>query len=65
MFQLLDRKGNRYMEYIRDHGQFADLPLEQVRAAFEKHYPSLMSGGTNDLAGTFEDEAAADQALEQ
>lgn len=65
VFQQLDRKGNRYMEYIRDHGQFADLPLEQVRAAFEKHYPSLMSGGTYDLAGTFEDEAAADRAPEQ
>jgi transglutaminase-like putative cysteine protease len=45
LFQQADRNGNRYMEYVRDRGQFADLPLRQLRAAFEDHYPGLISGG--------------------
>ncbi len=62
MLQQSDRKGNRYMEYVCDHGQFADLPLELMRAAFEERYPALMSRGTYDLAGTFDDDASAEQA---
>ena len=65
MFQQFDNKGNRYMEYIRDHGQFADLPLGQMRAAFEEHYPSLMSEGVYNVTGTIEDDAVADQAGER
>lgn len=64
VLQGCDRKGNRYMEYIRDHGQFADLPLEQMLAAFEEYYPSLMSDGAYGLNGTFEEDAASDQAAE-
>jgi transglutaminase-like putative cysteine protease len=45
LFQQADRNGKRYMEYVRDRGQFPDLPLEQIRAAFEDHYPGLVSGG--------------------
>jgi transglutaminase-like putative cysteine protease len=64
VLQECDRKGNRYMEYIRDHGQFADLPLEQMLAAFEEYYPSLMSDGAYDLKGSFEEDAASDRAPE-
>lgn len=61
LFQQFDRTGNRYMEYVRDHGQFADLPLEQMLAAFEEHYPTLMSGGVYEVSGTFEGDAPADR----
>ncbi len=57
LLQQFDRSGNRYMEYVRDRGQFPDLPLEQLSAAFEKHYPSLMSQETYDIEGTFEEDA--------
>ena len=57
LFQQYDRNGNRYIEYVRDRGRFADLPLDEIRAAFEENYPSLMSGGTYRLPGSFEDEA--------
>ncbi len=57
LLQQFDRSGNRYMEYVRDRGQFSDLPLEQLSAAFEKHYPSLMSEKTYDIEGTFEEDA--------
>ncbi len=62
MLQESDRKGNRYMEYVCDRGQFADLPLELMRTVLEEHYPALMSRGAEDLAGTFEDDASAERA---
>lgn len=64
MFQQFDRKGNRYMEYVRDRGHFADLPLDDMRAAFEEHYPSLLSRRAFELTETFEDEVDADPARE-
>ncbi len=59
VFQAFDRAGNRHMEYLRDHGRYADLPLEELRQAFETAYPKLMSGGVCDLSGRFEDDAVA------
>jgi len=38
IFHEFDRGGNRHMEYIHDHGPFADLPYEELKATFEKHY---------------------------
>ncbi|MGD8866810.1 MAG: transglutaminase family protein [Gemmatimonadales bacterium] len=57
VFQPFDRAGNRHMEYLRDHGRYADLPLKELRRAFERAYPKLMSGGVCDLSGRFEDDA--------
>ena len=31
--------GSRHMEYVRDRGVYADLPLEQILAAFDAAYP--------------------------
>ena len=61
VFQPYDSQGNQYMEYLRDHGRHADLPLYELRLAFEKAYPQLMSGGRCDLSGRFEDDATADR----
>lgn len=43
IFHQFDRKGNHHMEYINDHGRFADLPYEQMIQAMKKHYPALFS----------------------
>jgi transglutaminase-like putative cysteine protease len=51
LFQQADRRGNRYMEYVRDRGPYADLPLDEIRAAFTEHYPALMSGDLYALEG--------------
>jgi transglutaminase-like putative cysteine protease len=61
VFQPFDPEGKRYMEYLRDHGRHADLPLNELREAFETAYPQLMSGGVCHLAGRFEDDAIAEQ----
>jgi transglutaminase-like putative cysteine protease len=41
IFHPFDRAGNKHMEYIRDHGQFADFPLGKMIAAFKQGYPHL------------------------
>jgi hypothetical protein len=38
VFPSHDRNGNRYVEYMRYHGSFADLPLEDLMQAFRKTY---------------------------
>jgi len=46
LLQQLDRDGNEYLEYVRDRGVFADLPLEEIRAGIEKHHPALFAAAT-------------------
>jgi transglutaminase-like putative cysteine protease len=35
--------GTRHMEYIHDHGIFADLPFETVMSAYREAYPNFIS----------------------
>ncbi len=39
IYHPFDSNGNRHMEYLRDHGHFDDVPLERIRADFQKYYP--------------------------
>lgn len=39
LFHEFDVAGRRHMEYVRDRGTFADLPREQMLAAWAEHYP--------------------------
>ncbi len=41
LFQQFDRAGNRYMEYVFDHGVFPDLPYEKMISVFKFHYPHI------------------------
>jgi transglutaminase-like putative cysteine protease len=43
IFQEYNRDGNKYMEYITDHGQFDDLPRERILKGLEEHYPHMFS----------------------
>jgi transglutaminase-like putative cysteine protease len=61
MLQQFDFQGNRYMEYVRDHGQFSDLPFEQMLAAFREHYPALKAQGAHYVGTDFEEDVAAEQ----
>ena len=36
-----DRQGKRHMEYLRDHGSFADLPLAEATRVTHETYPHL------------------------
>jgi transglutaminase-like putative cysteine protease len=57
IFHEFDRKGNRHMEYVNDHGPFADLPYDTIMASFRKHYPMYFAQDKSSLAGDFEAEA--------
>ena len=39
IFHPFDKSGNKHMEYIKDHGSFADLPWETILAGMKKSYP--------------------------
>ena len=39
IFHPFDTSGHRHMEYVKDHGTFADLPWEIILAASMKQYP--------------------------
>jgi transglutaminase-like putative cysteine protease len=56
LFQQADRAGNRYMEYVRDRGQFADLPLDEIRRAFAAQYPALAAARGGEVEGRDEGE---------
>ncbi len=39
IFHPLDKSGNKHMEYIKDHGSFADLPWDTIMRTAKKAYP--------------------------
>ena len=39
IFHPFDKSGNKHMEYIKDHGSFADLPWETLLDSMQKAYP--------------------------
>jgi transglutaminase-like putative cysteine protease len=58
-----DREGRKHMEYLRDHGTFEDLPLEELNRVMRKAYPFLfVDDGLHtrpaQAGGDFEAEAA-------
>jgi transglutaminase-like putative cysteine protease len=42
IYQAHDPQGRRHMEYVRERGEFDDVPVAQIRAAFLHHYPLLV-----------------------
>jgi hypothetical protein len=42
LYHEFDRAGNRHMEYLNDRGEFEDIPLPEMLAVFEAHYPEMM-----------------------
>lgn len=45
IFQEYDPVGGRFMEYIEDHGSFAEIPYERMMAAWREHYPHIIASG--------------------
>lgn len=41
IFQSCDLKQNKFMDYLRYHGSFSDLPFDDICHAFKKAYPHL------------------------
>ena len=41
IFHPFDADERRHMEYLRDRGSFADVPVAKIREAFREYYPRL------------------------
>ncbi|AYC33178.1 transglutaminase family protein [Pseudomonas cavernae] len=57
VFHPFNDKGERYMEYLADHGQFADLPVELFFAHLQHCYPHLFAADSLFMSGDLQAEA--------
>ncbi len=62
IYHPFDVAGNRHMEYVTDHGEFADLPLETMQACWREHYPHMQGASGEFAEGDFEAEVEAEVA---
>ena len=65
VFHPFDAAGNRHMEYVRDRGNAADVPLEDLKRVFFEMYAPLVSGQRPVMSGDFEREAAEETARQR
>lgn len=61
VFHAYTRDGDHHMEYVFDHGHFADMPYAYLEEQVRQHYPHLMAELPH---GDFEQEALAATAGE-
>ncbi len=61
LFHPYDREGKRHMEYIRDHGNFADVPYDRIVTYFRQYYPAYFQVSGIAREDDFEREAAAEK----
>jgi hypothetical protein len=59
VFHPHNADGEKHMEYVHDHGPFADVPIKEIADAFKAHYPILMAGTAT--TGDFAADAAANK----
>jgi hypothetical protein len=45
------------MEYVRDHGHFADLPFDRIFTAYDQTYPNLFDHFAKKNQSDFSSEA--------
>jgi transglutaminase-like putative cysteine protease len=50
IYHEFDRAGNKHMEYLRERGEYDDLPLEEILSDFESLYGADMANGFNDAS---------------
>ncbi|HCY84727.1 MAG TPA: transglutaminase [Desulfobacteraceae bacterium] len=63
IFHPFDTRGNRHMEYVNDHGWFADLPWDRILTACRKTYPKYFED-VDTMQGNFSEEAKAERSDE-
>jgi transglutaminase-like putative cysteine protease len=60
VMQAFDERDARFMEYVRDHGAYFDVPVKFLHAEMKRLYPHLARDGG--LRGEMEDEAERERA---
>jgi transglutaminase-like putative cysteine protease len=53
IFHPFDEDERRHMEYLRDRGTFADVPVGQIQDAFREAYPRFYGLGSDAAKETF------------
>ena len=53
IFHPFDEDDRRHMEYLRDRGVYADVPVDEIQGAFRAAYPKLYSMGADVAKETF------------
>lgn len=53
IFHPFDEQDRRHMEYLRDRGSHADVPVEEIMQAFREAYPALYGMGDAAAAERF------------
>jgi len=61
LYHPFDREGRRHMEYVRERGEFADVPLERMRETWRREYPHLEAGQAG-IEGDFDADVLAENA---
>ncbi|MNR32162.1 hypothetical protein D3C85_1497240 [compost metagenome] len=58
IFHPYDAKDRMHMEYIRDHGAFADVPFEKITEDWRLHSPKLLDDSYFSNTKAFLDEVS-------
>jgi transglutaminase-like putative cysteine protease len=53
IFHPFDEDERRHMEYLRDRGSYADVPVQEIQSAFRDAYPRYYGMGQDALKETF------------
>lgn len=61
IFHAFDGQGRRFMEYVRDHGTFADFPFERMVEVFRQTYPHWFDYTDFATSGSLEEDLAREQ----
>lgn len=58
LYHPFDLSGQRHMEYLRDLGEYADLPLDRLSRELREKYPKLMQEASGEFAEDVEKEVS-------
>ncbi|MDP6343856.1 MAG: transglutaminase family protein [Alphaproteobacteria bacterium] len=62
VFHPFDKAGNKHMEYVRDRGFYADVPLAEMRQVFQEVYPQMYGRPAGEMPeGDMEKELEAER----
>jgi transglutaminase-like putative cysteine protease len=53
IFHPFDEDDRRHMEYLRDRGVYADVPVDEIQGAFREAYPRFYGLGADAVKETF------------
>ena len=61
LFHAFDAEGQRHMEYLKERGEYADVPLAAIMATFAEHYAWMTHAGTG-IGGDFDRDVEVETA---